>query len=183
MKKGTLIFIGIIVVIGIAAGAYYLGTQKSEEAEQTNTQADANISTNTNGQNVSTAEKREFSASGEKINNPVYNNNFNSIKIGSIPKERETIPGEPFTEDYLISSDTEGIQFQVITTESFPVEGRLTVRAYDKANKSVFSETITLDLRRGANTMCCYPVPGLGEYEAMFYYDNSLVRVLDMTVE
>jgi len=174
MKKGLIIVISIILVIGSGILGYYLGCSKSQQSDNDNTE---NITTE------DIQESKEFSTSGEKINTPVYTDNFDSIKIGSISKEKASTPGQPFVEDYNIDSETEDLQFLITTTDLFPEYGDVVVKAYNMDTSSLVEENLTLNLRRGENTLCCYPVPQPGNYEILFYYDNSLVKVLDLIVE
>lgn len=179
MKKTVLAGVIIVLIIGVGFGAYYLGTKKSEEA--TNNNANQNLNTNAASNTTDSGEEKEFSASGEKINDPLYGDNFISIKIGSVAKEAER--GAAFVEDDSIDSEKEYIQFQVVTSDSFPEEGSITAKGYHLENEKFEGESIALSLRRGTNVLCCYPTPQAGKYEVLFYYDNSLVKVVEMEIK
>ncbi len=174
MKKGLIVIINVILVIGSGILGYYLGCNKSQQSDNGNTE-DITVE--------DIQESKEFSTSGEKINTPVYTENFESIKIGSISKEKASTPGQPFVEDYNIDSETEDLQFLITTTDLFPEYGDVVVKAYNMDTTSLVEENLTLNLRRGENTLCCYPVPQPATYEILFYYNNSLIRVLDLIVE
>jgi hypothetical protein len=175
MKKGLIIALSIILILGSGILGYYLGCSKSQQSNN-----------DTNTENITAEdiqESKEFSALGEKVNTPIYTENFESIKIGSIAKEKSSLPGQPFVEDYSIDCEREDLQFQITTNNLFPEYGDITVKAYNMNTSSLVEENLTLNLRRGENTLCCYPVPQSSSYEILFYYDNSLVKVLNLIVE
>jgi hypothetical protein len=183
MKK-VLLVAGIIVLMsGSGLAGYFIGQNGCSLLEEDTETGDLSIDsdeTSTAGDN--NQGDAGFSESGEKIDTPTYDQYFSSIKIGSIAKENSSVPDQPFVEDYTIASEQQDIQFQITTTNEFPEFGDVLVKAYDKDTGSFYSETITLNLRRGQNTMCCYPVPDAGEYEVLFYYENSLANVIDLSV-
>ena len=173
MKKWLLILINIILIIGAGILGYYLGANEFLQSES----SDEDTTTEAPGESI------DFSTSGEKVNSPLYTDNFQSIKIGSISKEKASIPGQPFKESDSIYSQQEDLQFLISTTNLFPEYADIVVKAYNMNTFSLIEEDLTINLRRGENTLCCYPVPEPADYEILFYYDNSLVKVLELTVQ
>ncbi len=137
----------------------------------------AGSGTNTNR----TSANAGFSASGEKVNDRIYSDNFASIELGTHKKN-----DPPQTASYGISrldDSSEDLAYSITTTNAFPSEGSLTLKVYDYAAGKIFGGEQKLDAKRGSNGLCCFSPPGKGRYQYLFYYGNNLVKTLELISE
>lgn len=139
----------------------------------------AGSSANTNASQADT--EGAFAATGEKVNDLLYRENFSTIELGT---HRKNDP--PQTASYGISRinySGEDLAYHLVTTDGFPAEGSLTLKVYDYAAGNMFAGEQKLDIKRGSNGLCCFSPPGQGRYQYLFYYGTDLVKVLDLTSE
>jgi hypothetical protein len=134
----------------------------------------ASGSLNTNS--ASSAE--EFSANGEKINDPVFTEKFQTIELGSLLKN-----SSPATATYGISQiqyATQNVAYHVVTTDKLTDSKKLVIKAYDYAAKKLFDGSQSMDIKPGENSSCCFAPPGQGTYQYLFYLDGSLIKTVEL---
>lgn len=137
----------------------------------------APASTNTN----STAQDGTFSATGEKVNDPVYRDNFDTIELGVLAKN-----AAPTTAQYgqsRLNYQTQQLSYHIQSSAAFADNSQMTVKAYDYAAGKLFDGSQSLTVRPGENNSCCYSPPGQGRYQYLFYLGPDLVKTLDVTSE
>ncbi|RJO58898.1 hypothetical protein C4546_04845 [Candidatus Parcubacteria bacterium] len=122
-----------------------------------------------------------FSVGGEKVNDPVYKEKFTSIQLGKLTKN-----SSPQSAAYGISKmdySEEDLAYQINTTDAFPVQTQMTIKAYDYAAGKIFAGEQKLDVKRGSNGFCCFSPPGQGRYQYLFYLGTDLVKTIELTSE